>query len=99
MVGLVAERVEKTQGRISAKQLLSAGRAAGFGGSDRNLRGLAAEQVRVCRREHLKLGADAEPRACSHGHHDHLPFDRRSLGRVHSGPALFLGQAGREVGL
>ncbi|HUZ54392.1 MAG TPA: hypothetical protein VMU94_17940, partial [Streptosporangiaceae bacterium] len=32
----VAERVAKTQGRISAKRLLPAGRAAGYGGSDRN---------------------------------------------------------------
>jgi hypothetical protein len=40
---LVAERVEKTAGRISAKRLLSAARAAGFTGSDRNFRRLVAQ--------------------------------------------------------
>jgi hypothetical protein len=77
VVGLVAERVEKTQGWISAKRLLPAGRAAGFGRSDRNLHWLVAEQMRVWRREHLKVGVDAEPRTYSHRHHHHLPFDRR----------------------
>ena len=33
---LVAERVEKTPGRISAKRLLPAARAAGYSGSPRN---------------------------------------------------------------
>src|SRR4029079_13133566 len=36
VAGLVAGRVEKTQGRISAKRLLPAVRAAGYGGSDRD---------------------------------------------------------------
>jgi hypothetical protein len=36
VAALVAERVGKTAGRISAKRLLSAARAAGYGGSDRN---------------------------------------------------------------
>ena len=39
---LVAERVEKTAGRISAKRLLPAARAAGYGGSARNFRRLVA---------------------------------------------------------
>ena len=39
---LVAERVEKTQGRISAKRLLPAARAAGYEGSARNFRRLVA---------------------------------------------------------
>ena len=39
---LVAERVEKTSGRISAKRLLPAARAAGYAGSDRNFRRLVA---------------------------------------------------------
>ena len=38
VAALVAERVEKTSGRISAKRLLPAARAAGYGGSDRNFR-------------------------------------------------------------
>jgi hypothetical protein len=39
---LVAERVEKTQGRISAKRLLPKARAAGYVGSARNFRRLVA---------------------------------------------------------
>src|SRR5665213_1445804 len=41
---LVAERVEKTRGRISAKRLLPTAQAAGYGGSARNFRRLVAEQ-------------------------------------------------------
>jgi transposase len=40
---LVAERVEKSQGRISAKRLLAAARAAGYEGSARNFRRLVAD--------------------------------------------------------
>ena len=40
---LVAERVTKTAGRISAKRLLPAARAAGYAGSARNFRRLVAE--------------------------------------------------------
>jgi len=40
---LVVERVGKTKGRISAKRLLPVVRAAGYGGSARNLRRLVAE--------------------------------------------------------
>ena len=43
VAALVAERVEKTAGRISAKRLLPAARAAGFTGSDRNFRRLVAQ--------------------------------------------------------
>jgi hypothetical protein len=49
---LVAERVEKTSGRISAKRLLPAARAAGYAGSDRNFRRVVAEQKAAWRREH-----------------------------------------------
>jgi len=52
VAALVAERVAKTQGRISAQRLLPAARAAGYGGSDRNLRRLVAEQKRLWRAEH-----------------------------------------------
>ena len=44
---LVAERVEKTQGRISAKRLLPAARAAGYEGSARNFRRLVADAESV----------------------------------------------------
>ena len=46
VAALVAERVEKTQGRISAKRLLPAARAAGYAGSARNFRRLVAERRR-----------------------------------------------------
>lgn len=41
---LVTERVAKTKGRISAKRLLPAARAAGYAGSPRNFRRLVAEE-------------------------------------------------------
>ena len=52
VAGLVAERVGKTSGRISAKRLLPAARAAGYAGSARNFRRLVAEQRRLWRQEH-----------------------------------------------
>lgn len=52
VTALVAERVDKTQGRISAKRLLPAARAAGYGGSDRNFRRLVAVAKQEWRREH-----------------------------------------------
>ena len=44
---LVAERVEKTKGRITAKRLLPAARAAGYAGSARNFRRLVADAESV----------------------------------------------------
>jgi transposase len=49
---LVYDRVDKTSGRISAKRLLPAARAAGYVGSARNFRRLVAEQKRLWRRDH-----------------------------------------------
>jgi transposase len=49
---LVAERVERTSGRISAKRLLPPARAAGYAGSDRNFRRLVARAKAEWRREH-----------------------------------------------
>ena len=46
VAALVAERVEKTSGRISAKRLLPAARAAGYAGSARNFRRLVAAAKR-----------------------------------------------------
>lgn len=43
VVTLVGERVKDTKGRISAKRLLPAARAAGYAGSARNFRRLVAE--------------------------------------------------------
>jgi transposase len=49
---LVAERVAKTQGRISAKRLLPKARAAGYVGSARNFRRLVARAKAEWRRGH-----------------------------------------------
>lgn len=46
---LVAERVEKSQGRISAKRLLPIARTAGYTGSGRNFRRLVAEKKALWR--------------------------------------------------
>ena len=48
---LVAERVAKSGGRISAKRLLPIARAAGYKGSGRNFRRLVAEQKALWRRD------------------------------------------------
>jgi hypothetical protein len=48
---LVADRVAVTKGRISAKRLLPAVKAAGYAGSARNLRRLVAEAKRAWRRD------------------------------------------------
>src|SRR5437764_6433000 len=48
---LVADRVAVTKGRISAKRLLPAAKAAGYAGSARNLRRLVAEAKRTWRRD------------------------------------------------
>ena len=47
---VVAERVAKTQGRISAKRLLRVARAAGYAGSARNFRRLVAQEKQSWRR-------------------------------------------------
>ena len=51
VVELVAQRVEKTRGRITAKRLLPAARAAGYAGSGRNFRRLVARQKALWRRD------------------------------------------------
>jgi transposase len=49
---LVAQRVDKTKGRITAKRLLPAARAAGYAGSERNFRRLVADEKRNWRIDH-----------------------------------------------
>lgn len=49
VAGLVAEKVAATKGRISAKRLLPAARAAGYVGSARNFRRLVAQAKRTWR--------------------------------------------------
>jgi hypothetical protein len=46
---LVAERIEKSHARISAKRLLPIARAAGYEGSERNFRRLVAESKALWR--------------------------------------------------
>ena len=52
VTGLVAAKVATTQGRISAKRLLPAARAAGYAGSPRNFRRLVADAKQGWRRDH-----------------------------------------------
>jgi hypothetical protein len=49
---LVAERLARSPGRISAKRLLPAAQAVGYEGSSRNLRRLAARVKAEWRRDH-----------------------------------------------
>ena len=49
---IVAERVAKTNGLISAKRLLPAARAAGYSGSARNFRRLVAKAKKAWRSDH-----------------------------------------------
>jgi transposase len=78
VTALVAERVEKTSGRISAKRLLPAARAAGYSGSDRNFRRLVAECKRLWRRDHHR---GRRPAVWSPG--EHLVIDWGSLAGLH----------------
>jgi transposase len=78
VAALVAERVEKTQGRISAKRLLPAARAAGYAGSPRNFRRLVAAAKQAWRREHHR---GRRPAVWSPG--EHLVIDWGSQGGLH----------------
>jgi transposase len=53
---LVAEKVAKTAGKISAKRLLPVARAAGYEGSDRNFRRLVAEAKAAWRQGQARAG-------------------------------------------
>jgi transposase len=76
--GLVAERVRKSQGRISAKRLLPAARTAGYGGSARNFRRLVAEVKAAWRAGHHR---GRRPAVWSPG--DTLVIDWGSVGGLH----------------
>jgi transposase len=52
VTALVAERVKKSQGRMSAKRMLPIARAAGYDGSARNFRRLVAEAKLLWRNDH-----------------------------------------------
>jgi transposase len=78
VAGLVAERVDKTSARISAKRLLPAARAAGYGGSPRNFRRLVAAQKESWRRDHHR---GRRPAVWSPG--EYLVIDWGSEGGLH----------------
>jgi transposase len=78
VAGLVAERVGKTAGRISAKRLLPAARAGGYSGSPRNFRRLVAAQKRAWRRDHHR---GRRPAVWSPG--EHLVIDWGAEGGLH----------------
>jgi transposase len=76
---LVAERVRASAGRISAKRLLPAARAAGYGGSARNFRRLVAEVKASWRRGHHR---GRRPAVWTPG--DTLAIDWGSAGGLHA---------------
>ena len=78
VAALVAERVEKTSGRISAKRLLPAARAAGYAGSPRNFRRLVAAAKQAWQREHHR---GRRPAVWSPG--EHLVIDWGAEGGLH----------------
>ena len=75
---LVAERVKTTSGRISAKRLLPAARAAGYAGSARNFRRLVAAAKQAWRAEHHR---GRRPAVWSPG--EHLVIDWGAEGGLH----------------
>jgi transposase len=76
--GLVAERVKATRGRISAKRLLPAARAAGYEGSPRNFRRLVAVAKEEWRRDHHR---GRRPAVWAPG--EVLAIDWGSIGALH----------------
>jgi transposase len=78
VIALVAERVEKTRGRISAKRLLPAARAAGYVGSPRNFRRLVAARKALWRNDNHR---GRRPAVWSPG--EHLVIDWGVLGGLH----------------
>jgi transposase len=77
---LVAERVAKSQGRMSAKRMLPIARAAGYEGSARNFRRLVAKAKTLWRNEHHR---GRRPAAWSPG--EYLVIDW-----AQAAPGLFL---------
>lgn len=75
---LVSERVEKTKGRITAKRLLPAARAAGYEGSARNFRRLVAGRKALWRNDNHR---GRRPAVWSPG--EHLVIDWGVLGGLH----------------
>ena len=75
---VVAARVKSSSGRISAKRVLPAARAAGYAGSARNFRRLVAERKRLWREDHHR---GRRPAVWSPG--EHLVIDWGAEGGLH----------------
>src|SRR4051812_26115160 len=78
VVDLVAERVERSKGRISAKRLLPAARAAGYEGSARNFGRLVSTRKALWRDDNHR---GRRPAVWSPG--EHLVIDWGVLGGLH----------------
>jgi transposase len=78
VVDLVAERVERSKGRITAKRLLPAARAAGYAGSARNFRRLVSARKTLWRNDNHR---GRRPAVWSPG--EHLVIDWGVLGGLH----------------
>jgi len=78
VVDLVAERVERSKGRITAKRLLPAARAAGYEGSARNFRRLVSARKTLWRNDNHR---GRRPAVWSPG--EHLVIDWGVLGGLH----------------
>jgi transposase len=78
VIDLVAQRVEKTKGRISAKRLLPVAKAAGYVGSDRNFRRLVADEKRNWRTDNHR---GRRPGVWEPG--DVLAIDWGTIGTLH----------------
>lgn len=75
---LVAERIEKSHGKITAKRLLPIARAAGYTGSARNFRRLVSRTKAQWRRSH---GAGRRPAVWTPG--QYLVIDWATVGGLH----------------
>jgi transposase len=75
---LVAERVERSKGRITAKRLLPAARAAGFEGSARNFRRVVSARKALWRQDNHR---GRRPAVWAPG--EHLVIDWGVLGGLH----------------
>lgn len=75
---LVTERVQRSQGKITAKRLLPIARAAGYDGSDRNFRRLVAQSKALWRKEHHR---GRRPAVWTPG--DYLVIDWATVGGLH----------------
>jgi hypothetical protein len=78
VVALVARRVDRTHGKITAKRLLPAARAGGYAGSARNFRRLVAERKALWRKDNHR---GRRPAVWSPG--EHLVIDWGVLGGLH----------------